>query len=573
MNLRWTILSIIVATFVGLVAILSISLQSILVPYFHEEENRLVNLNVQRVIGVLENERNSLSEIIRNWATSDESYDFINASNPQDFQSYLGESMLSGLNINWVAFLDLRGEIVYSYASAGESDQAGTLPADLTAQLQPGSPLVQTGTNREVLSGLVSTSSGPLLVVSAPLLKSSGEGPAAGTLIAGRSMNSDELNRIAGVVRFPLTLMVYNQSDLPQDFSTAKTQLTSEESIVVIPTSDAQISGFALLQDFYGEPAYILRVEQGRSIYGNSQIVLLYLYTAVIMGALLFSVMTFLAFDRLALARIRQLGREVTQIGAGGDLSARVTVERRDELTQVAREINGMLANLQALSHRLVEIQESERRKIALELHDEIGQLLTGLKLQLDSNPENISAISQVSLNKARALSDELIQKVRNLSLDLRPTMLDDLGLLPALLWHFDRFTALTGVKVDFSQNGISDRRFTPELESTAYRIIQEALTNMARHSNAPEASVRATYSNNLLTIQVEDRGSGFAVQEKLATGRTRGLHGMEERVALVGGSLTIDSVPGWGTSILVELPARTLPEEGDEDDNHIISG
>jgi len=145
--------------------------------------------------------------------------------------------------------------------------------------------------------------------------------------------------------------------------------------------------------------------------------------------------------------------------------------------------------------------------------------------------------------------------------------------LLPALLWHFDRFTALTGVNVDFSQNGINDRRFTPELESTAYRIIQEALTNMARHSNAQKASVRAAYSNNLLTIQVEDRGSGFAVQEKLATGRTRGLHGMEERVALVGGSLTIDSVPGWGTSILVELPARALPEEGDEDDNHIISG
>ncbi|MHB1119200.1 MAG: sensor histidine kinase [Bellilinea sp.] len=573
MNLRWTIFSIIVATFVGLVAILSISLQGILVPYFREEENRSVKLNVQRVIGVLENERTLLSEVIRNWATSDESYALISASGSQDIQSYPGDSLLSGLNINWVAFLNLRGEIVYTYTSVGESDQAGTLPADLTAQLQPGSPLLQTGTSREVRSGLIATSSGPLVLVSAPVLKSSGEGPAAGTLIAGRFMNSIELNRIAGVVRFPLTLMVYNQADLPQDFGTAKTQLTSEESIVVIPASDAQISGFALLQDFYGEPAYILRVEQGRSIYGNSQIVLLYLYTAVIMGALLFSVMTFLAFDRLALARIRQLGREVTQIGAGGDLSARVTVERSDELTQVAREINGMLANLQALSHRLVEIQESERRKIALELHDEIGQLLTGLKLQLDTNPENIGAISQLSLNKARALSDELIQKVRNLSLDLRPTMLDDLGLLPALLWHFDRFTALTGVNVDFSQSGISDRRFTPELESTAYRIIQEALTNMARHSSAQEASVRATYSNRVLTIQVEDRGSGFAVQEKLATSRTRGLHGMKERVALVGGSLTIDSVPGWGTSILVELPARALPEEGDEDDNHIISG
>ncbi|MHB1482769.1 MAG: hypothetical protein ACYCXH_10680, partial [Bellilinea sp.] len=96
MNLRWTIFSIIVATFVGLVAILSISLQGILVPYFREEENRSVKLNVQRVIGVLENERTLLSEVIRSWATSDESYALISASGSQDIQSYPGDSLLSG---------------------------------------------------------------------------------------------------------------------------------------------------------------------------------------------------------------------------------------------------------------------------------------------------------------------------------------------------------------------------------------------------------------------------------------------------------------------------------------------
>jgi len=159
---------------------------------------------------------------------------------------------------------------------------------------------------------------------------------------------------------------------------------------------------------------------------------------------------------------------------------------------------------------------------------------------------------------------------VRNLSLDLRPSMLDDLGLLPALLWHFDRYTSLTGIKVDFSQNGVNDRRFIPELESTAYRIIQEALTNVARHTGEKEVSVRATYLDKLLTIQVEDRGSGFVVDEMLEGRRTRGLRGMQERVALVGGSLTIDSVPGWGTSILVELPAEALQGEGSENDYSI---
>lgn len=572
MNLRWTILGIILITFVGLVAILTFSLQGILVPYFREEEERAVYLNVQRVIGVLENERGSITQIIRNWAGSDASYNFIRSTDPDYIQHYLSESMLPGLNIDLLVYLDLEGEIAFSHSAAQSNSQNATLPPELTKHFQPGDPLVQTASSQDAFSGMLATNSGPLLVISAPLLNN-GETLAAGTLIAGRYMDSDELSRISGVVRFPLMLEEYQQEDLPQDFSIAKETLTLEKPVAANPASVTQISGFALLADYFGEPAYILRVEQGRSIYRNSQIVLMYLYTAMIMGALLFSIMTFLAFDRLALARIRLLGREVTQIGAGGDLSARVTVERNDELTQVAVEINDMLASLQTLSYRLVDIQESERRMIALELHDEIGQLLTGLKLQLDTIAKNGAALTPHYLTRARELTDELIQKVRNLSLDLRPTMLDDLGLLPALLWHIDRFTALTGVEVDFSQNGVSDRRFAPELESTVYRIVQEALTNVARHSGVQQVSLRATYRENTLTIQVEDRGSGFSLDPALDSNQTRGLRGMQERVALVGGSLTIDSVPGWGTSILVEFPAKSLPEEEGRENDHNITG
>ena len=151
--------------------------------------------------------------------------------------------------------------------------------------------------------------------------------------------------------------------------------------------------------------------------------------------------------------------------------------------------------------------------------------------------------------------------------------MLDDLGLLPALLWHIDRFTALTGVEVDFSQNGVSARRFAPELESTVYRIVQEALTNVARHSGVQQVSLRATYRDDTLTIQVEDRGRGFNLDPALDSNQTRGLRGMQERVALVGGALTIDSVPGWGTSILVEFPAKSLPEEEGRENDHNITG
>ena len=568
MNLRWTILGVILLTFVGLVLILSISLQGILVPHFRDEENRSAVLNVQRVLGLLENERVTLTDAVHTWSSRDESYETIRAGSSDYIQSNLSDSVLLGLNIDLMAFISLEGEIVHVQMTDGQADPEIDFPAGLRERIQPGDALLRTIDDRELRSGLIATDRGPLLVVSAPLLKSNGEGPTAGTLIIGRYLDTHQLNRISAIVRLPLTVLPYTQADLPPEFADAKLAITAEDPITTVSTSETQMAGYALLNDFYDVPVYILQVEQGRTLYRNSQLVLLYLTITIVMGALLFSVMTFLALDRLVLARIRKLGNEVTRIGSGGDLSARVTVDRRDELTLVSSQINEMLANLQALSHRLVEIQEAERRKIALELHDEIGQLLTGLKLQLDTSTENGAAQT-----KARDLADGLIQKVRNLSLDLRPTMLDDLGLLPALLWHFDRFTSLTGVKVNFSQSGLADNRFSPEIETTTYRVIQEALTNVARHSGTGEASVRALHRDGVLSIQVEDRGGGFVAETEFTNNRTRGLRGMRERVALVGGAITIDSVPGWGTSILVELPAKAQPVEGSGNDYSVTGG
>jgi len=572
MKLRWSILGVILLTFVGLVAILSISMQGILVPHFRDEEDRSVRLNVQRVLGLVENETLSLANATRFWATRDETFDFMTTRSPDYIQRNLSDSMLISLKIDLLAFVSPAGEVIFARI-ANASTGAAELPDDLLRHIQTGDALLRTAAELETRTGLMVTSGGPMMVVSAPVLKTSGTGPGAGTLLAGRWLDDGEIASMSGVVRLPVEIKPYDQSGLPAEYGQAIQALTPSDPITTLVSSETQIAGYGLLTDFYGQPAYLLRVEQGRTQYRNSQLVLLYLTLVIVLGALLFSVMTYLVLDRLVLARIRRLGREVTDIGSGGDLSARVTVDRRDELTRVSEQINGMLTNLQALSNRLVQIQEEERRKVALELHDEIGQLLTGLKLQLGANPGNALENSPDSLQKAQALTDELIQRVRNLSLDLRPTMLDDLGLLPALLWHFDRFTALTGARVNFSQNGLVDTRFPPELETTAYRIIQEALTNAARHSGVQEVSVQVLYLDGVLSIQVEDCGSGFDPARQLAEGQTRGLRGMQERVALVGGSITIDSVPEWGTSILVVLPAKALPTLEGSGNDHSDSG
>ena len=201
-------------------------------------------------------------------------------------------------------------------------------------------------------------------------------------------------------------------------------------------------------------------------------------------------------------------------------------------------------------------MQESERRYIAQELHDEIGQVLTGLSLSLEHIVSLPSDSIQGKLQEAQTLVRELSSKVRNISLDLRPSMLDDLGLLPALLWHFDRYTSQTNVAVKFRHEGM-DVRFRPEVETAAYRIIQEALTNVARYAGVKEVEVIMMTHQDTLHIKVEDKGTGFLPEQILGRKSSAGLTGIYERLSLLNGKLMIDSFPEKGTLLTIDIPLR----------------
>jgi PAS domain S-box-containing protein len=212
---------------------------------------------------------------------------------------------------------------------------------------------------------------------------------------------------------------------------------------------------------------------------------------------------------------------------------------------------------LEALSRRLLDVQEAERRHIARELHDEIGQALTGLTLLLEMIKRLPPEAIRSQLDEAQSLAAALMDRVHNLSLDLRPTMLDDLGLLPALLSHVARYTEQTGVQVIFEHEGV-DRRFGADIETAAYRIVQEALTNVARHAGVAEAAVRLWADQHNLRVQVEDRGAGFDPEAAAAARTTLGLDGMRERATLVGGQFTVEAAPGSGALLTAELPVRS---------------
>ncbi len=226
------------------------------------------------------------------------------------------------------------------------------------------------------------------------------------------------------------------------------------------------------------------------------------------------------------------------------------------ERTAALRDAN---ERLRVLSRRLMEIQELERRAIARDLHDEIGQALTAIKLNLRElrTLPNCELVEDQIADSLEILA-QVLQRVRSLALDLRPSLLDELGLVPALRWYVGRQAERAGWDLQFAAKGLTSRP-SPEIEIACFRLTQEALTNVVRHSQAKTVEVRLEKSPHELTLVIRDNGIGFdseAVRTGSRVGTSVGLSGMEERVQLAGGKITIASTPAVGTEIRATFPA-----------------
>jgi len=245
--------------------------------------------------------------------------------------------------------------------------------------------------------------------------------------------------------------------------------------------------------------------------------------------------------------------------------------DARDVVRQVADQLAVALQNahlfaevrtgreqLQGLSHRLIEVQESERRAIAGELHDEIGQALTLVKMNLQAVQDaQEDPATAASLSESIGIVEQALQQVRDISLDLRPSLLDDLGLVAALRWYGARQARLAGVVFHFVGR-LPDERLPTMLETTCFRVAQEALTNVVRHAQAAHVWVDVSLHADTLLLTIRDDGVGFdphIAQTRARLGNSFGLLGMRERVAIAGGTIHLASMPGQGTTVEACFP------------------
>jgi signal transduction histidine kinase len=211
---------------------------------------------------------------------------------------------------------------------------------------------------------------------------------------------------------------------------------------------------------------------------------------------------------------------------------------------------------LRALSMHLQHVREEERIRIAREVHDELGQALTGLKLELTwlatHLPKNLTALQ----DKARTMRDRIdltIHAVRRIATELRPGLLDTAGLLAAIEWQAQEFQTQTGIQCQVRAN-IQDTLWQQEVNTAFFRIFQETLTNIARHAGATKVVVRLAEAGNRVLLEVRDNGRGISTEE-IQNIKSIGLLGMRERAALLGGEVRVRGRPGLGTTVSVRIP------------------
>jgi signal transduction histidine kinase len=250
----------------------------------------------------------------------------------------------------------------------------------------------------------------------------------------------------------------------------------------------------------------------------------------------------------------------ISQVSEGGHRY--FTVILRDITTRKAAEesLRESQRELRELSARVLEAREDEKTRIARELHDELGQLLTGLKMDLTWLRERLPAEGEVAAKAVEmsSLLDQTVNATRRIATDLRPLILDDLGLADAASWLVEDFAKRSGIGCRIEMlGGEALENVSGSVSTAVYRAIQESLTNIARHSGATSAWLILAVENGSILVQVEDDGRGIAPDD-LGKARSLGLKGMHERIAYLGGSFEIMRAPRGGTRVRLRVPLGT---------------
>jgi len=359
-------MSVAVISLVGSLVVIS---QAITMQSTAAMERKATSQSVSQVLNVLSNELDDLNATTQDYATWDDTYAFVQDGNRNYIDLNLIDGTFANLRLNIMLFVNVSDQVMFGKAYDPNNGTEVHVPQGLLSQVIANPLILRRDSMKTPVVGTILLPEGPLLVVSGPILKSDGQGPVGGTLITGRFLDSAELAFLGKTTQLPLALQVIADSPISSDFQTANISLSKGSPIFVQPLNDERVAGYALLDDVYGNPILILRADMPRDIYAQGLASTFYIAVSLVVMGIVFGSLTMLLLEKSVVSRLARLGKDVSDIGRSGDVSARVSETGKDELSSLGGGINKMLSTLGQTQQQLEE-DIAKRKQTEKELVD-----------------------------------------------------------------------------------------------------------------------------------------------------------------------------------------------------------
>jgi len=542
MTLRKKTLLIIAATFLSLIAILYFASQNLLLNSFNELEEQNTRQNVERALSALSNDLSSLDATAGDWAGWDDTYAFIEDANTDYIESNLIDGTFTELKLNLMLFINSSGRTVFGKAFDLHNEEEIPVPQSLLEHLSDNNFLVTHPDTESSIAGIILLPEEPMLITSQPILTSEDEGPIRGTLIMGRYLDAAEIERLADITHLPLIMHRFTDPQIPPDFQEARLSL-SEETLILAQVLDEQsIAGYTVLRDIYGKPSLMLRVDMPRDIYQQGQEILVHrLWLIIIVGAVS-GVVAMWILEKQVLSRLANLSKSVSGIGITGDLSKRVSLAGRDEISNLASGINNMLAALQKSEDELNEKAE-QLQVAAMEAqaaNKAKSEFLSGVSHELRTPLTAIIGLSQLLQKKyygdLNEKQTEYVQDILESSNHLLSLINDilDLTRIEAGKSEFELVetevkelmeSSLLLVKESATKSRVSVQLEVPEkflrqkiaVDKRRFRqIMVNLLSNAVKFTPAGgKVTIEAKIKKDGLTVSITDTGIGVRPEEQ----------------------------------------------------------
>jgi signal transduction histidine kinase len=554
-------------------------------PNFTAMEQTQAKKDLSRCVAALQAEIDYLDAFADDWAAWNDTYRFIAERTRAYIDSNLGPQTFMDNRLNLIAFYNTTGNRIWGRTYNLETGRTVPIQPFTAPFLRPAHTLLHRTGDDIPIRGIFSTDQGPMLIASRPILTSDRQGPVKGTLIMGRLLSRELTGQLATRTQVDHHMWSLGDERLAPEEQKAAENINSQ-SPFYLSEKKYSLQVYTTVPDIAGIPALLIRadISRGISARGLASIRYAVVSDALVSGAVL--ILLFSLLQRMVIRPICVLTRHAESIRAGDDIPVGCVGDRRDEIGVLCRTFEGMMNRLRSthqglvreiderrrsrkmldtyhvklrrLSSELLIAQESERRRIAVDLHDRIGQALTVSKMRLDALCANRPCgRADTTLREISAMLERTIADTRMLTFELSPPILYELGLTAALEWLAEKFSREHDLRISFNAQ-TEDLIIDTHLRVMLFQATRELLFNIVKHARAGAVEMRMTTDGRALRIIVSDDGRGFesVPANSGRDGRTGfGIFNIKERLSDLGGRLDIDSGLDKGTRVTLVCP------------------